>query len=133
MLNALEDAYKVGMLNNTLLDGSVNPRDQDLAEAERNKLSPYRAFYSITLGAAEALYIDEWVGNFEVGKEADFVVLDWAAGPPAMEWHQSLVAVDEGPATMADAAALLFGVMMVGDERCVDETWVMGELAYKKA
>ena len=133
MLNALEDAYKVGMLNNTLLDGSVNPRDQDLAEAERNKLSPYRAFYSITLGAAEALYIDEWVGNFEVGKEADFVVIDWLAGPPAMEWHQSLVVGEEGPATMADAAALLFGVMMVGDERCVDETWVMGELAYKKA
>lgn len=133
MLNALEDAYKVGMLNNTLLDGSVNPRDQDLEEAERNKLSPYRAFYSITLGAAEALYIDEWVGNFEVGKEADFVALDWTAGPPAMEWHQSLLVGEHGPASTEDAAALLFGVMMVGDERCVDETWIMGELAYKKA
>ncbi|WP_022884630.1 guanine deaminase [Glaciibacter superstes] len=132
MLNALEDAYKVGMLNNTLLDGSVNPRNQDLAEAERNKLSPYRAFYSLTLGAAEALYIDEWVGNFEVGKEADFVALDWTAGPPALEWHQSLLVDEDGPATVEDAATLLFGVMMVGDERSVDETWIMGARAYKK-
>jgi guanine deaminase len=40
---------------------------------------------------------------------------------------------EEGPVTMEDAAALLFGVMMVGDERCVDETWILGERAYKKA
>jgi guanine deaminase len=27
---------------------------------------------------------------------------------------------------------LLFGVMMVGDDRNVDETWIAGERAYKK-
>ncbi|WP_164738400.1 amidohydrolase family protein, partial [Aquabacter cavernae] len=83
MLNTLEDAYKVGMCNNTLLDGSVNPALQNQAEAERNKLSPYRAFWSITLGGAEGLYIDDVLGNFEPGKEADFVALDWNAGPAA--------------------------------------------------
>lgn len=132
MLNVLEDAYKVGMLNNTMLDGSVDPMRQDLAESERNKLSAYRAFWSLTLGGAEGLYIDEYVGSFDVGKEADFVAIDWTSGPSAMAWHQSLVA-ENGPVTVQDAANLLFGVMMVGDERNIDETWIFGNRAYKKA
>ncbi|MDQ0819172.1 guanine deaminase [Arthrobacter sp. V4I6] len=133
LLNTLEDAYKVGMLNNTILDGSIDPMQQDLAESERNKLSPYRAFYSVTKGGAEALYIDNLVGNFDVGKEADFVALDWNGGPPATEWHMSLFVQDGGPQDIDTAAELLFGIMMVGDERAVDETWIMGERAYKKA
>jgi guanine deaminase len=134
LLNTLDEAYKVGMCNNTMLDGSIDPDKQDLAEAERNKLSPYRAFWSITLGGAEALYIDEYVGNFIPGKEADFVALDWNAGPSAQGWHQSLLLGGKtGPQTMEDAANLLFSIMMIGDDRNVDETWIMGERAYKKA
>ncbi len=133
MLNVLDDAYKVGMCNNTLLDGGVDPAKRDLPEAERNKISPYRGFWSITLGGAEALYVDDMIGNFTPGKEADFVVLDWNAGPPAQAWRQSLAAGEHGPQTVEEAADLLFGVMMVGDDRNVEETWVMGERAYKKA
>jgi guanine deaminase len=133
LLNTLEDGYKVGMLNNTILDGSIIPSDQDLAESERNKLSPLRAFYSLTKGGAESLYIDDLVGSFDIGKEADFVALDWTAGPPATAWHQSLVTEGAGPElTVDDVSDLLFGIMMVSDERAVDETWVMGERAYKK-
>ncbi len=44
MLNVLDDAYKIGMVNNS--------RAEDPAEAERNKLSAYRGFWSITLGGA---------------------------------------------------------------------------------
>ena len=132
MINVLDDAYKVGMCNNTLLDGSLDPIRKDLAEAERNKLSPYRAFWSITLGGAEALYIDDKLGNFEPGKEADFVALDPNGGPMAQGWRQSLIAKGGLPEAITEAAALLFGVMMVGDDRCVDETWVMGERRYKR-
>ncbi|HKM49911.1 MAG TPA: guanine deaminase [Candidatus Bathyarchaeia archaeon] len=132
MFNVLDEAYKVGMVNNTLLDGSVDPRKQDLKEAERNKLSPYRAFYSVTLGGAHGLYIDDRIGNFEPGKEADFAVLDWNSGPEAMAWHESLLVGKEGPKTMQQAAGLLFSIMIVGDDRNVDETWVMGQRAYKK-
>jgi guanine deaminase len=121
------------MCNNTQLDGSVDPARQDLAEAERNKISPYRGFWSITLGGAEGLYIDELVGNFEPGKEADFVALDWTGGPAAQAWHQSLIVGDKGPQTMEQAANLLFGVMMVADDRAVAETWVMGKRLYRKA
>lgn len=133
LIRVLEEAYKVGMCNNTMLDGSLNLREQDLAEAERNKLSPYRAFYLATLGGAQALYLDDLLGNFEPGKEADFVALDWTAGQHAMAWHQSLITSTDTPATIEEAAALLFGVMTVGDDRCVDETWIAGECAYRQS
>jgi guanine deaminase len=132
IVRVLEEAYKVGMCNNTMLDGSVDARDQDLEEAERNILSPYRAYYLATLGGARALYLDDLLGNFDKGKEADFVAIDWNAGQTAMRWRQSLV-VDGAPATVEQAAQLLFGVMMVGDDRNVDETWIAGKRANKSA
>jgi guanine deaminase len=132
MLAVLDEAYKVGMCNNTMLDGSLDPATKNPAEAERNKLSPYRGFWSVTLGGAEGLYIDDVLGNFEPGKEADFVALDWNGGPIAMPWHQSLACSGTHPDTKVEAADLLFGIMMVGDDRAVDETWVMGRRLYKK-
>jgi guanine deaminase len=131
IIRILEEAYKVGVCNNTMLDGSVDPRDQDRAEAERNILSPYRAFYLSTLGGARALYLDDLLGNFDKSKEADFVAIDWNAGQAAMRWRQSLI-VEGSPETVDQAAQLLFGVMMVGDDRNVDETWIAGKRAYKK-
>ena len=124
MLGVLDDGYKIGMLNN----GTV----KDPAEAERNKLSAYRAFWSITQGGAEGLYIDEYVGSFTPGKEADLVVLDWNAGPAAQAWHQSLNLAEGSPTTKQQAADLLFGIMMVGDDRCVAETWVMGNRLFAR-
>jgi guanine deaminase len=102
------------------------------AEAGRNRISPYRGFWSITLGAAEALYLDEMIGNFAPGKEADLVVLDWKGGPLAQSWRQSLVVDEGGPSTLEQAADLLFGLMMVGDDRAIDETWVSGRRLFKK-
>src|SRR4029077_10089480 len=54
MLGVLDDAYKVGMTNNAALE-----EKHAAAEAERNKVSPYRGFWSITLGGAEGLYIGD--------------------------------------------------------------------------
>src|SRR5438477_1087678 len=130
IIRVLEEAYKVGMCNNTMLDGSVNAREHDAAEAERNKLNPYRAYYLATLGGAHALYLDDMLGNFNVGKEADFVALDWNAGQHAMAWHQSLIAPPTGPENIEQASNLLFGVMACGDDRNVDETWIAGKRAY---
>lgn len=125
LLGVLDQAYKVGMCN----AASLEDRPE---EAERNKVSPYRGFWSITLGGAEGLYIDHLIGNFAPGKEADFVVLDWNGGPAAQGWRQSLTIDAAGPRTIDQAADLLFGIMMVGDDRAVDETWVMGQRLYKK-
>ena len=73
------------------------------------------------------------LGNFDKGKEADFVALDWNAGQTAMRWHQSLVAPGAGPETIDQASQLLFGVMVCGDDRNIDETWIAGRRAYKKS
>ena len=132
MLRVMEEAYKVGMINKTMLEESLNPREHDAAEAERSKLNPYRAYYLATLGGAHALYLDDLLGNFAVGKEADFIALDWKAGQHALEWHQSLMCDEAIPSTMEQATALLFGVMACGDDRNVDETWVAGKQVYKK-
>jgi guanine deaminase len=133
IINVLDEAYKVGMCNNTLLDGSLDPRNCDLAEAERCKLSPYRAFYAATLGGAHSLYLDDRIGNFDVGKEADFVVLDWTAGQKAAAWQTSQIAGKDGPKDMETAAKLLFSIMILGDDRSVDQTWIMGNKAYDKS
>ena len=133
LINVLDEAYKVGMCNNTLLDGSVNPRLFDAAEAERNKLSPYRAFFTATLGGAQALYLDDRIGSFDPGKEADFVALDWAAGQKAAAWQTSQMVDKSGPKDMEQAANLLFSIMILGDDRNVDQTWIMGEKAYQKS
>ena len=60
------------------------------------------------------------------------MALDSKAGQKAVAWRQSLV-TPGSPQTIDEAADLLFGVMMVGDDRAVDETWVMGKRLYKKA
>jgi len=131
IFKVLDEGYKVGMLNNLALSGSANLQRQNLAAAERNKISSLRGLYLATLGGAEALYLDDWLGNFEIGKEADFVVLDPNGGSSALPFRQS--AFDKGGVqSMKDAMSLLFGVMMLGDDRTVEATYIMGEVAYKK-
>lgn len=80
-------------------------------------LSPLRAFYLATLGGAEALGLGACIGNFAPGKEADFIVLDLAATP-------LLARRIAGCATLSER---LFALMMLGDERSVAATYVLGE------
>ena len=84
--------------------------------------SPLRAFYDLTLGAARALRLDEHIGNFEPGKEADFVVIDFEAS----ELMARRIARCD---TLEDR---LFALMMLGDDRHVDSTWLMGECRYRR-
>jgi len=126
MLHVLDEAYKVGMLRSA---AATDPR-----EAERGRLSWARAFYSATLGGAASLYLDDRVGGFDVGKEADFVVLDWREGPPGADWHASLLWDEPGtPDDLETVGELLFAIMMVGDDRAVAETWIAGERRYRRA
>jgi len=85
------------------------------------------------LGGAEGLYLDDRIGNFLPGKEADFVALDWNAGPSAVAWHGSLILDGGGLEIIKQASDLLFSIMTTSDDRAVDETWIMGKRAYKKA
>jgi len=103
MLQTLNEAYKVLQMNG-------------------QSLSPFRALYLATLGSARALYIDDKVGNFGKGKEADFVVLD--PGATALMARRL--------AHVTDPMEKLFVLMMLGDDRAVAATYLMGELAHER-
>ena len=79
------------------------------------------AFYMMTLGNARALGLEAEIGSFAIGSEADVVVLDPRA-TPAMA-HRMATAGD-------DLEAALFVLMMLGDERAVRATYVLGERAH---
>jgi guanine deaminase len=62
MFTTLNEAYKVMQL-------------------QGQKLSAVESIYQATLGSAEALHLSDKIGNFDAGKEADFVLVDWAITP----------------------------------------------------
>jgi len=97
LLNTASEAYKV-----------LHLQDQPL--------HAIRALYLATLGAAEALYLDDKIGNFEKGKEEDFVVLDFEGS--------SLTARRTAAANTIEEK--LFALMTLADDRNVDSTWVHG-------
>ncbi len=86
-------------------------------------LPPFDAFYLATLGAARALYLDDKIGNFQAGKEADFVVLDSTATS----------ITSRRLSTSDDVAEKLFALTMLGDDRCVAATYLMGKCAHRVA
>ncbi|MBE9110056.1 guanine deaminase [Nodosilinea sp. LEGE 07298] len=96
-----------------------------VAQLRGQKLSAFKALFLATLGGARALCLDDKLGSFEPGKEADFVVLDPQATP-------LLALRNEGgiPATLEDLEDLLFSLVIMGGDRAVAATYIMGELAY---
>ena len=87
------------------------------------KLSAFQALYLATLSGAKALYLDDKIGNFEIGKEADFAVLNFA-GTPLIERRTQ---------HCQDLHEKLFSLLMLGDDRAVSATYVLGDLAYFKS
>ncbi|PLK49978.1 guanine deaminase [Uliginosibacterium sp. TH139] len=92
----------------------------EVSQAAGQVLSPWRAWYLATLGGALALGLDAQIGSFQRGREADFVVLDSAA-TPELAWRL------EGVEALGER---LFALMMMGDERCVRATHILGERAF---
>ncbi len=75
-----------------------------IMQLQGKQLSAHKTFYISTLGSAKALYLDDKIGNFEVGKEADFVVLDLKS-TPLIDYRLSFAKnIDEK----------LFALMMIG-------------------
>jgi guanine deaminase len=100
LLKTMREAYKVLHL-------------QDQA------LPPGRAMYLATLGAAESLYLDDRIGNFVAGKEADFIVLDPAG--TTMSAHRT--------SRTETIGELLFALIVLGDDRNVAATYLQGRRA----
>ena len=84
---------------------------------QEHALPATRALYLATLGAAEALYLDDRIGNLQPGKEADFVVLDPAGSSMTARRAMAAETVEEA----------LFALLMLGDDRNVAATFVHGK------
>jgi guanine deaminase len=87
-----------------------------VARLQGQDLSPLRAFYLATLGAARCLKLDDRIGRLEVGAEADFIALNLEA--TALMARRTAAA----PA-LSDVLRIL---LTLGDDRTVDATYILG-------
>jgi len=92
-----------------------------VALARGDPLDPFRALFLATAGSAALLHIDDRVGSLEPGQEADFVLLDCAATP-------LLARRTAG----ADLAGRLFALQILGDDRAVARSYILGECAWDR-
>jgi len=128
MKKAQESQVRVGLATD-IAGGTSFSMLQTLAEAYKvNKLQgqtlkPLDALYSMTLGGAKALSLDHLIGNFDIGKEADFVVLNHKA--TALQRLQS-----KNAKTLAD---LFFSLIVLGDDRSISHTYIHGNLVHEQA
>lgn len=91
-------------------------------QLQGNKLSAFESLYHLTLGGAKALSLDQKLGNFEIGKEADFVVLNLEA-TDLQQLRQSY---------QQNLEDRLFALFTLGDDRNIDATYIDGKLAYSQ-
>ena len=83
---------------------------------QEHALPATRALYLATLGAAEALYLDDKIGNFASGKEADFVVLDFEGSNLTARRTAAAATIEEK----------LFALITLADDRNIAATYVNG-------
>jgi guanine deaminase len=100
MLRTASEAYKVLQL-------------------QGQNLPALTAFHAITRGNALALGLEDEIGSFEPGLACDAVVLDANATPAMRHRMQTATTLEEE----------LFVLMMMGSDRNVVATYVMGERA----
>ena len=98
-----------------------------VAQLRSQKLSAFQALFLATLGGARALCLEDKLGNFEVGKEADFVVLNLRS-TPIMALRNKSFNSDNLP-TLAEISDQLFATIIMGDDRAIAATYIMGEKA----
>ena len=103
-LQTLNEAYKVQQL-------------------QGDKLSAFESLYHATLGGAKALDLDDKLGNFNLGKEADFIVLDLKATALQALRQQQVSGIEQA----------LFALITMGDDRNIHSTYIYGEPVYVKA
>ena len=93
-----------------------------IQQLQGNKLSAFKGLYLATLGGARSLELDKFIGNFEKGKEADFIVVNYAATDVQKE------RLSHSP-NLEDK---LFALMMLGDDRNIEATYIMGKKLYEQ-
>lgn len=103
MLQTLAEAYK-------------------MAQMREISVNAIQGFYLATLGSAHALYIDDRVGTFKAGMDADVIVLDPHATPLLQLRSKVAETIEE----------VLFALMICGDDRAVSATYIAGNCVYER-
>lgn len=80
-------------------------------------LSALKSFYLATLGGARSLNLCDAIGNFKVGKEADFIFIDYHASPLMRLRIEHCESLSEK----------LFSLITLGDDRNIGATHILGE------
>ncbi len=97
-----------------------------VVQLQQQSLSAFKALFLATLGGARALSLEDKLGNFDPGKEADFIVLNLQA-TPLMATRNSGFPTQ----SLSDLADSVFGLIILGDDRAVQAVYVAGELAHQ--
>lgn len=87
-----------------------------IQQLQNHSLSPLQNFYQATLGAAKALHLDHHIGNFETGKEADFIVINPHATALLHRRYNQSKTLDEK----------LFTLQTLADDRAIERTFILG-------
>jgi guanine deaminase len=103
MLQTMNETYKVARMGGTYL-------------------SALRMFYLATLGGARSMQLEGTIGNFAIGAEADFIVLDPQATPLLARRCARTSSLEE----------LLFALALLGDDRTVAATFAAGRRVHAR-
>lgn len=103
MLQTMNEAYKVARLKGSYLPAM-------------------RMFYLATLGAARSLHLEDTIGSFAAGREADFIVLDPQATPLLARRSANTDSLEEQ----------LFALALLGDDRAIAASYSGGRLVHKR-
>ena len=101
--NAMADAYKV-------------------QQVQGISLSPFHLWYLATLGGAKTLSLAVETGSLEVGKSADFLVIDLNATPLLSMRTQRASSLED----------LLAGLIFMGDDRAVQRSVIAGSIVSER-
>ena len=107
LLETMNEAYKVNQLRKAFAD------DPALVKP----LDPFQSMYLATLGGARALSLDDKIGSFLPGREADFIVLDSRSTP----------LLDARVKNAKELKEKLFAFEILGDDRAIEHTYIMGK------
>lgn len=103
MLQTMNEAYKVARMGGTFLPA-------------------LQMFYMATLGGARSMQLENTIGNFVAGAEADFIVLDPHATPLLARRTANTDGLEE----------LLFAIALLGDDRSILATFAAGKRVYQR-
>ncbi|MGD1860263.1 MAG: guanine deaminase [Leptolyngbyaceae cyanobacterium] len=93
-----------------------------VAQLRQQALSAFKGLFLATLGGARALGLEAAIGSFDSGKEADFVVLN-----PQATTVLRLRNPQPTAKTIEAVAEIAFSLMLLGCDRAISATYILGE------